>query len=233
MPRPIRLSVPLILVLLLSPCLCLAQVNALPPPFKAYYDVHAGGVKVGEMQRELRRQGEDVYVFETVLYSTGMAAILKRHRAVEASTWQVEDGRVLPQSYTLTYNRADAPLDRDVFDWEHGVAQSTRKGRTVDLPLAAGVMDKQLYQFALTRDLAHGVREATYQVVDRGRIRDYHLEVQGEETLATPLGDLRTVRLVKGPTTIWCAVDLNYMLVKLAKEEDGLPLTSYITKLER
>ena len=61
----------------------------------------------------------------------------------------------------------------------------------------------------------------------RDRIKTYQIRNQGEETLSTPLGELRTVRINQYTpgktrmTTFWVAPDRQFLLVRIAQEKDG------------
>jgi len=76
-------------------------------------------------------------------------------------------------------------------------------------------------------DLKHGQVPNQYRLVDKTEIKTYQIRNQGEETLETPLGPLRTVRINQYTpgktrmTTFWVAPERHYLLVRIAQEKDG------------
>jgi hypothetical protein len=76
-------------------------------------------------------------------------------------------------------------------------------------------------------DLKRGQVPDRYSLVDKTQIKTYQIRNQGEETLSTPLGQLRTVRINQYTpgktrmTTFWVAPDLQYLLVRISQEKDG------------
>jgi hypothetical protein len=62
-------------------------------------------------------------------------------------------------------------------------------------------------------------------VADGGRLKTYHFEWQGVETINIPAGTFDTVRLRrvhgKTTTTIWCARKLNFLPVRIQQKKRG------------
>ena len=80
----------------------------------------------------------------------------------------------------------------------------------------------------LQQDLIDGVEALRYQVISRGRLKEYRFERVSEELLNTPMGDIRALRVNRiredneRETSLWFAPDMGYLLVKLwQREEDG------------
>ena len=77
--------------------------------------------------------------------------------------------------------------------------------------------------------LTQGKKEARFDVVDRGEIREHHYRIVNRVTLDTPLGKIKAVHLerIRGEdsarkTEIWLAPDHDYLLLKLVQTEpDG------------
>jgi len=210
---------PLLLLLLLLLPLPSSAEGRFPLPFTALYQVTAAGLNIGEMQRRLWREGDTSH-FETEIYTTGLAQLLRPYRYIERSRWQGE-GDALRADYYEVEHQGKGIRERERFEWDQQQLYSERRGVAKQQPLPAGVVDKQLYQLLLRRDLAAGLRQMRYQVADRGSIKTYAFEVLGEERVQTPFGELQALRIERGETRFWCAPSLDYLVVRLTKEEDG------------
>ncbi len=208
-----------------------------PSRFFARYDVEVDGIKFGEMERTLRLTADNRYQLETRLYTTGWVSLFKKDRFLERSVWSLDAGRPRPYSYLYTHTGGDKELvERLDFDWEAMQVTSLRDGKKSTVAAVPGLLDKLVYQFVLRRDLQQGATgELVYQVADRGDIRDYRFRVEGEETLDTPMGPLRTLRVRRlssdkeRKTTIWTAVERDHLLVRIEQEDDGHSFASQLT----
>lgn len=207
-------------------------------PFSALYRVEADGFTVGELKRSLRRVEDGIFLLQSKMYTTGIAALFKPDTVVERSTWMLEEGSVRPLRYEYQYEgRGGEKLEKLIFNWSEGTITSVRdKERTV-LNILPGILEKQVYQLRLQADLAAGKREISYEVADRGDIRTYRFRVIGEETIDTDIGKLRTLKVERlsnskeRKTYLWCAIEHDYQLVRLVQEDDGHTFASHIEKL--
>ena len=107
-----------------------------------------------------------------------------------------------------------------------------------ELPLVPRLLDKLLYQYVLTRDLAADKPVLDYVVAEDGKIKTYQLRRAGKETLATPLGNLETIKVErrkedsKRVTTLWFAPALHYLPVRLDHvEKDGQQTSALIQSI--
>lgn len=203
-------------------------------PFEAHYSVYGLSlVKLGELQQRFYRKSDNTYVLETVAFTTGMTAWFVSDRTEEQSVMRVTDGSVQPLLYAYHYTgRNKDVVERIDFDWAKGEVRSLRDGKITVLPLSKGLLDKQIYQLLARRDLAQGMTSMSYQVAYRSSLKTYELKVLGKEDIETPFGTFKSLKVQQGATTLWCAPDLGYAIVKLAREEGGHTLTSYITSLK-
>lgn len=208
-----------------------APVQATPlPAFSASYTVHKGSLLLGEMRRTLGKQDGGRQTFETETRSSGLVALFVKDLIVERSEWDYHAGqmRSLHYSYQKTGGKRERRLDQ-LFDWEHGVVNSDGNEQGPSkIPVMAGTMDKLVYQLALMADLKQGKTELAYTLIDDDQIKIYRFRVVGEETLTTPLGTLKTLKIErimdadsKRRTTFWCAPGLDYLLVRLDQQENG------------
>lgn len=206
------------------------QAASFLKPYSAEYTVHYNGFKVGEMKQSLKQRGEGRYLLETEVYTTGLVSWFKSDHVVERSVVDYLDGQLKPQRYVYRYTgRKKDVLEKLEFDWDKQQIASLRDGKTKYLALQPGIYDKQVYQLAMRGELGSGRKHFLYTVADRGKIEEYELEVAGHEKVVTTFGEVDSVVVKKGTTTLWLAEDYNYLVVKIEQREDGNLATSYIT----
>lgn len=217
----------------------LAATPAIAEPFNvetfdARYNVKLDGFKVGELQQRVVAREDGTWLLETIMHTTGVVSWFKSDNVVERSVMRSVDDTLQPLSYSYHYTgRNKDVVERIDFDWDKGEVSSLRDGKITLLPTEEGLLDKQVYQLLVRRDLARGLKTMSYRVAERSRLKTFDTIVTGEDTVVTPFGTFRTIKVQRGATTLWCAPDLNYAVVQLEREEDGHTATSYITSLTR
>lgn len=149
-------------------------------------------------------------------------------RITESSEFSVSGGQVRPDNYHMKRKiLGSSRREHAQFDWDNSIAQSTYKNKTTELPLAGHELDWLGYQVQLSKDLQAGKKEFHYQIIRRGRSKDYHFKVVGEEVIDTPMGQINTLKLErvhdgKRKTTFWMSPQHHYLLAKFQRvEEDG------------
>ena len=216
----------------------LAEEAAPFPNFSADYVLKRNGLSLGNATRSLRSIGNGRYVFESITYATGMIAWLVKDRIEERSTWTFSGGQLRPLEYK--YDRYGGKKTRRVklnFDWERRVVTNNIDGDPWRMDIPPNAQDKLLYQLAIMQDLKHGRTGLQYNIADGGRLKNYQFDILGEETVTTPLGRLKTIKLErlgdKRDTTVWCAPSLNYLPVRLEQQEsDGSRLSMDIQSVK-
>ncbi len=202
--------------------------------FDAHYTVKLDGFKVGELEQRGASQADGTYLLETIMYTTGLVHWFKSDKVVEQSVMRQVDDTLQPLTYSYRYTgRNKDVVERVDFDWNKGRVSSLRDGKITILPAEKGLLDNQIYQLLVRRDLARGLKKMSFRVAYRSSISSFDIVVDGEETVTTPFGKYRAIKVSRGATTLWCAPDLGYTVVKLAREEDDHTATSYITSLTR
>lgn len=196
-------------------------------PFAATYEVEFSGVG-GVLTSTLTRQSAGSYVFENRTRARGVARMVRPRDVVDRSDFSVTGDRLKPLSFTSEdgsrRNKRGSTID---FDWDDGTAASSYKGELNKLPLDETILDRQLMQIAMMRDLAAGKRAATYTVIDRSNVKKYQVEVTGSETVSVPAGQYETLRVERQrpgssrSTVLWCAPDLDYLPVRMQQLKDG------------
>ena len=150
-------------------------------------------------------------------------------RITESSEFSLQGDRVRPDNYQMKRKiLGSSRRENALFDWQNSIAQSSYKDQTTELPLIGDELDWLGYQVQLSRDLQAGKKEFHYRIIRRGRSKEYHFKMVGQEVIETPFGELDTLRLErvhdsdKRKTTFWISPQHHYLLAKFHRvEEDG------------
>lgn len=207
-----------------------------PPPFTAKYTLYAAGLTVGEGTRQLSQQGE-YWIFESRSQTTGWAARLRDDKIIESTRFTVAAAQVRPLVYQ--YQQINSKKQKYVhiqFDWYAKIAKNVADSPW-EVAITDDTLDSLLYQVVIMQDLQRGQRELRYQVADRGKIKVYAPEFQGEELISTGMGKLKTLRYRynspdgKRHTTLWCAPQLHYLVVQVEHDENGLLIKTVLNSV--
>lgn len=205
-------------------------------PFAAEYDVELSGLS-GVMSSSLSQQDNGSYVFENRTRARGMARMLRPRDVVDRSEFVVTDGELRPLRYLSEdgsrRNKGGSTIE---FDWDQANAASQYEGERREVALDRALLDRQLMQIAMMRELAAGQRAGSYSVIDRHHVKEYQVEVQGEEQVSVPAGDFATVRVLRRrpgssrSTLLWCAADLDYLPVRMQQMKDDKVIATLTLK---
>ena len=225
-----------LLYLLLSSSFCLAN-EQIPAFFEANYTLYSNDTKVGVMERRFFKQDDGKYVFRSESRTTGFIALIKKVHILEQTIWDLIDSEFKPLNYI--YHRTKGKKKRDAkidFNWETQKITNQVNESTWQMQTEKGIQDKLLYQLTIMSDLLAGDIPESYPIADGGKIKQYSFERIADETLSTPLGDFKTIKLAlhkknkKQENFLWCAYDLNFLPIKVTSEEKDDRLSTAIIK---
>ena len=207
-------------LLAFTPITGMAATQA-PQVFEASYSATMGNVPMdGTAERKLVRQPDGTWQL------TFNAEMLFYSFSEQSQFTLDENNRIQPISYQLKKGALGKDRQASVkFDWKRKQADSREDNDQWKLAIHPGDLDKISYQLQLQEDMRQGRKDLHYQVVNENERDNYQFLVENEETLDTPLGPIKTIRLKmqrdnnKRQTWIWLAKDWNYMLVKLRQLE--------------
>jgi hypothetical protein len=200
------------------------------PGYEATYRVEYKGIYAGNALFALHFDAErQRYVFESRTQARGLAKLIRRHPAVERSEFLVRDGKIVPLQYAFDDGtRKGKRSNRIVFDWDRGVAMSTYKGITAEVPVKPGTLDRMTMQTAVMRDMGLPAGPAGYVLVDGNELKRYRYELVGTTNTDSALGSLLTKQyrqIREGGSSrqlqIWVAPSLNYMPVRMEQQRQG------------
>ncbi len=154
----------------------------------------------------------------------------------QKSEGTVSENGLKPDFYSYQYSSDAKKSQIANFDWMNNVLHMhTHKGDST-ANLTDGTQDflSFMYQFMFTPPLD------TMQITmtNGKRLRTYSYSFEGEEAIATKLGELKTIHLLKSSgdeekTELWLATDYLYLPVKIRKtEKDGTVIEQVAVKIQ-
>ena len=196
------------------------------PPFSATYSVRYGILR-GEMTLELERLDAS-YSYVTALRPRGFVSWLRRGEIRETTSLVTVDDRVQPLNYSSVDTIArPTRVANYVFDQPPGRVTGEYKSQAVDMPMRIEGQNRISVQVAIMRALQMDIEPTRFSVFDRGRWRDFEIEIFRNQVAKTPSGDFETVEVryaYKDKPKSWsmhCATELSYLPVMIVYHEDG------------
>lgn len=204
-----------------SPAALAADLGAIKAFQATYTVVSEGSVSLkGESTRSLRQNDKQQWLLQS--QASALFASIK-----ESSLFSVNQSQITPHQYS--YNRKVLGKTRKAnlsFDWQTQIVTNDVENKPWEMKVQPGVLDKLSYQLQLQTDVAAGKKELSYEVADGGRLKTYSFAVTGEETIETPAGSFKTIKVERvykdnkdRQTLIWFAPALDFQLVKLFRQE--------------
>jgi hypothetical protein len=198
---------------------------AIPPEFSADYVFERGRITVGETRMELERSKNNIYRYTSVAEATGFISLFVRDVLREESIFHFDGEGFWPISYAYRHEGSKKNRNEHVaYDWTSRTARLNYRGHTSEIALQPGAMDRFLLQVAIMHDVRDMALDKTYQVIDNGGIRRYRLSGDKSETIETPAGTFKTVRVERADggndkrLRFWLAPELNYLPVRIEQE---------------
>lgn len=196
-----------------------ADLTYVPKVYEARYQATTFGLSATAYRTQTK--DDDVFTLQNSLTLTMLGATVGSVTEISEFRWHNDSPRPLHYRYDQTgiSSRTDV-ID---FNWDTHIAQAKLGSKSVQMAIPDEVLDRLNFSLKLGRDIAETEqREFTYQVADGNEVDTHVYRIEAEETITTPAGDLRAVRLdrvrrsdSKRRTTVWLATDWDYLLVKL------------------
>jgi hypothetical protein len=206
----------------------------LPPErVTLHYQMLRNGSAIGDLVETLEHDGRS-YTITSELKGRGALAVL-------GSLKRTTRGRITPDGL-----RPDEFSDRRLggawvasakFDWEARTVTQGRKGKAETAKMPGTVLTLSLaYNFAFVPPKG---REYDVVRADGRGLSRFRFKVVGNEKLATPAGEIPTLRIAKvseGPedraTDIWFATERDYLPVRaLIVDKDGTSADQVLTRI--
>lgn len=207
------------------------QNSALPKPFSANYTVSKGRMTLGNLHASLKYSGNQ-YHYHKFTKATGLAA-LTGIKITERTDGQFSGHNIKPTHYFFNQSRRSKKrIDKAHFSGNK--ATGSYKGKPYNIVVSGNTLDRASLELALARDLAANKPRLAYQVIEKGKIKNYTFAKQGQHQIKTAAGTFNTIKVAvvrsssKRQTTFWMAKELNYMPVKIIHNEKGDVITTVI-----
>jgi hypothetical protein len=193
----------------------------------------AGTVGIAHISYKTDTEGR--YSIISVAEAKGLVSLFLSGKLRQESQGRVTAKGLQPERFVYQYGGDEAKAQRATFDWSAGtLAMESAKGKNT-VPLVAGTQDllSFMYQFMFTPPL----QEMKLSVTNGKRLRTYDYSFEGEERIATKMGEFSTLRIAKSSadgkdrTDVWLAMDYHYIPVKIRKtEENGTVIEQIVTR---
>jgi hypothetical protein len=200
--------------------------------FDVEFHVVTKGITVAATRWSLRDAGLGTYQYESHSETRGMFSLVRTESITERSHGHLIGGSLRPDAYSYDRDRDGDKRQVQVrFNWHTRTAHNSVKGDTWSMAVPIGTHDKLSYLLSMMQDLRQGKQELRYTVADGGTLKQYSLEIIGDDEIETDVGKFtvtkvkRTRASGKRETVFWCAQALGYFPVLIShRESDGTTL---------
>lgn len=192
--------------------------------YEASYKISWHGIHAGNSTHRLHQRKDGLYHYET---HTKPVFSFIPYGARESSDFKIENDTVIPQNYFYDIKEGKRKKRGNVFfDWKASLVSNKTGKSPWQQTLTPGLQDKLTHSLLLRKELSQGKSKLSYQVTEDDEIKTYNFTVLGRQMLSTKLGELHTIKVEhisrsQRRTTIWFAVDLDYVPVKMIQHRKG------------
>ena len=208
-----------------------AAIKSLPRRGRIAYALYLGTNKF-EVARTVQswETSADTYKLESTSGTSGLASVFRNEQRIFRSTGRMTEHGLRPEHFVSSRIRGGQANESAArFDWEKNsiTLGSGTAQRSAALPAGSQDILSFMYQLALAPPPAGRVQIA---ITNGTRFENYALDVLAEETLETPMGNIRAqpvrqVRREGGESMeIWLAAEYRYLPVRIRFiGRDGAP----------
>jgi hypothetical protein len=197
-------------------------------PYKARYAASYRGIAGGDIENGLRRgavPGE--WIYESRAHPNLLGSIAVSSKARERGVMQVTAAGVRPLGFEFDDGTDSAKDVRIEYDWTAGRARGATRGEPFELELLPGTQDTASVQAAMMVELLAGRAPQGFNIIARGRLRQYRYWSEGRARISTPYGEFDTVVWANQRegsdrlTRVWHAPALGYVPVQAEQHRKG------------
>ncbi|TDJ14092.1 MAG: DUF3108 domain-containing protein [Gammaproteobacteria bacterium] len=164
-----------------------------------------------------------------------MLRLLSPKPVVERSDFIYESGEIVPLEfwYQDGSRRGEDNLHTR-FDWERGLAFTTGDGRSTELQLQPGILDRGSIHMAFMLDMLSSAGPGGYAIADGDSVKLYAYSLNGTQVLNTALGSIETqafTRRRQGSSRgllLWVAPQLSFLPVRMEQQKNGQTEMAFI-----
>lgn len=221
-----------ILLILIQCCLSTTANSALPPDYKAIYNVDKFGTTVGRSTVTLNQNDNEIHYSQNVKL-VGFISYFKKDRVSENSLITKGDDGLLFNRYQYTHSNSkknrnslfEATWMKDENNELIGKITGNSRGIKTSLTTNEPIWDTLSFQLALIDDVSSNNSTYNYNVISRGVIKQYKFSTIGEETIEIDDSEHKTIQLERRSnnkiTKIWLAKNKHYIPVLIEQYKDG------------
>ena len=196
------------------------------PDFTASYKVSRGAITIGTARIALTREHGGGYHYESHRWPARLASLFNKDKVHETSSGGIDGDTLRPSKYH--YLRTGGERERVAhltFDWDAGIVVNNVAGSRWKMAIPADTHDKLSTQLGMMAALARDRTAFSFNVADGGTLKQYRYRVVGRESVSVPAGDFATVKVERTSdndrrrTWAWCAPALNYLPVRIVRQE--------------
>jgi hypothetical protein len=205
---------------------CTTALAAMPPDFRASYELTRGSMKIGNSSVELSISRNGSYTYRSRSTPVRWVAWFLKDKLSETSKGRITAHGIRPDRYT--YQRTGGTTEREaklVFDWNELTVENNVEDSQWKMNIPAGTLDKLVSHLGMMYELDNGETDIRFNVADGGKLKEFRFKVIGEETIEVPAGSFRTVKVSrlrdnsKRETVFWCAPALHFLPVRIRQRE--------------
>lgn len=198
------------------------RIRNLPAHIEIVYELN--GMLSGRQTHVWQLAGQR-YTLESEGEVTGLAGLFVRGKMIQKSQGRIGSLGLMPEQYEK--QRLSGKKEKLRFDYDANLIESSYGKRVLELPLLTGAQDplSSIYQLAM---VARGNHDGFIVAASAKRVRGYPYRTLGTETLRTPLGEMKTLHVVrtgdseKNSTHLWLAPEQHSLPVKVSYvDEEG------------
>lgn len=210
-----------------------AQFKNLPRRGRIAYDLHYyvsdAPALVGHTVQTWEA-ADNTYKLDSRSEPVGLARLTRFGPRIYHSSGTVTERGLQPLEFTSSVTlRGKADESAARFDWANSALQFGRAADQKNSALPAGSQDLLSFMYQLA--LAPPPRgRLTMPITNGTRFESYDIDVHDEETITTPLGNLRALPVKQVPRPgresiqVWLAADYHYLPVRIrVMNRDGTP----------
>ena len=215
-----------------------SAAQAIPRAVKASYQGYMNGIPIGVINESFEADGHK-YRIESDTKATGIASLFQRQPLRLSSTGQLTAEGLKPLQFEGRRAAEETPQVSATFDWSAGKVHLKHDGKAETYNVPAGAQDRLSIMYQLMHWPVRRMNQVEFALTNGRKLDIYRYKVNGDVELATPLGKMKTLHLVKQHaagetgTEIWLSTEHKNFPVKVVYiEKDGVRFEQLIKSLE-
>lgn len=220
-------------LLLITLCAA-AQAAEAPQRVTLSYQLLRNDLAVANVTEALEHDGKR-YTLVSEVAASGIAALFSKGSIRRGSKGLVTPGGLRPEIYRD--ERPERALIQAKFDWGRRQLTLQRGERIETVPLPDPAHDRLSFVYSFAFHLPEG-GDLRFAMTDGRDLTQYHYLILGKEHLATPMGNLETLKIAREKeesgrsSEAWFAAEHHWLPVRIRfTEKDGAVWNQVVTAI--